>query len=87
MQVITGIIMILNGYHDHNDDDHHDDHHYQYDNENCVVDDYVELNKQKMTTKRKKLFFQICGLWIRAMIYTYPFNVIQVKSISTSPSL
>ena len=46
MQVILGIIMILDGYHDHNDDDHHDDHHYQYDNENCVADDYVELNKK-----------------------------------------
>ena len=25
------------------------------------------------------IFIQIFGLWIRAMIYTYPFNVIQVK--------
>ena len=38
-------------------------------------DDYDEL---KMMTKT---LFQIFGLWIRAMIYTYPFNVIQVKSI------
>ena len=50
MQVIWGIIMIIDDYHDHNyDDDHddHDDHHYQYDKENCVVVDYVELNKKR----------------------------------------
>ena len=27
--------------------------------------------------KRANLLMQIFGLWIRAMIYTYPFNVIQ----------
>jgi len=26
--------------------------------------------------KRANLLMQVCGLWIRAMIYTYPFNVI-----------